>query len=136
MRFILHNDRGEQVLEVTLERSEGQILCGVTERKRRNPYRQPFNYSDSTIGPIEKRDRQIMSNCSSTIRTIVAKHERPVDRTPEARDGLTDRIRQVLEAFPKEAPEKIAEAISTGLDADKIDEIAGALDQTLAPDAS
>ncbi|MDW4662929.1 hypothetical protein NQ228_25635, partial [Escherichia coli] len=54
----------------------------------------------------------MMSRASDTVRAIVAKHERPADRTPEARDELLKRIQQILDAFPEDAAEKIAEAIS------------------------
>jgi hypothetical protein len=136
VRFTVSNDRGTVVLEVSLERIEGGILCGVIDRGKKRPYRQPFHYRDSTQGPLDKRDRQMMSSVSSTVRAIVAKHERPVDRTPEARDGLLDRIQQILDAFPDDAAEKIAEAISASVGADGMNAISGNLTQTLDPTAS
>lgn len=137
MRFLVTDLEGREVIEIGISRSAGEIECAVIERgRRRGVDTRTFRHQDSDQGRLQKIDRQIIENCSTTIRSLAARYESRVEIGTDARQELTERIRELLEARPEDAAEKIAEAVSIFGDLDTMTNIAGYLGNELFPGAT
>lgn len=135
MRFHASDLDGRQFLEIVLSRANNEIECSVIDRGGRHVDSRVFHYADSEIVSLETRDRQTIENASALIRGIVSRHERPVDRETDARFALAERLREILQAHPEDAVEKIVDAISIASNPDGMSNIAEYLANDLTPAA-